>query len=424
MRSPAGSQRPPTNGDERDPVPVTTTSEPVIQTIGRASDNDVVVPHASVSAHHAELRQAGTAHRIVDLSSTNGTFVNGTRIQAQNLNDGDTVHLGPVALEYSNRRLQIQVHEPAEPPPPTPTPPVPQAPQPAPSAEISRKLLTVLVSLAVVAAIAVTVVVANSGSEAEDQPPLAPATSSTAPTSSSTAPTSSSTAPTTTEAPRTTPVPEPMEVNWEQLARSVVLVAVPDCDGDAWMGSGTIVLDGGHVLTNQHVVDSPWCEILVLGVESIKDTPVFIAYAEVIPSAVDQELDLAVLRLVDSNGRPTRAFGRTPIEIRRGEIELGAPIKLLGFPGMGGFRISMTAGEQSGWWEDDEFGIWEGRFYKTSAKMGPGISGGAAFDAETGEFVGVPTGRGADSGGEGDILGLVRPGRYALPLLDAAERTG
>jgi len=396
--------------DEQNPTPVTTTSEPALQTVGRASDNDVVVPHVSVSAHHAELRQAGAAHRIVDLSSTNGTFVNGIRIQAQNLNERDTVHLGQIALEYSNGRLQIQVHEPAEPPPPTPTPPVPQAPQPAPAAEISRKSLTLLVGLAVVAAIAVAVVAANNGSEAEDQLPSAPTTSSTAPT--------------TTEAPRTTPAPEPMEVDWEQIARSVVLIAVPDCGGDAWMGSGTIVLDGGHVLTNHHVVDSPWCEILVLGVESTKDIPVFIAYAEVIPSALDQKLDLAVLRLVDGNGRPTKAFGRPPIEIHREEIGLGTPMKLLGFPAMGGARISMTPGEQSGWWEDEEFDIWSEKFYKTSAKMGPGISGGAAFETETGEFVGVPTGRGDDSEGEGDILGLVRPGRYALPLLESAERAG
>ena len=147
---------------------MTTNSEPVIQTVGRASDNDVVVPHASVSAHHAELRQAGTAYRIVDLSSTNGTFVNGTRIQAQILDDGDTVHLGPVALEYSNGRLQIKVHEPPEPPPPVQpvqAPPVP--PVVEPPAEISKKSLTVLVGLAVAAAIAVAVVVATSGSEVE-----------------------------------------------------------------------------------------------------------------------------------------------------------------------------------------------------------------------------------------------------------------
>ncbi len=148
---------------------MTASNEPVLQTIGRASDNDVVVPHASVSAHHAELRQAGTAYRIVDLSSTNGTFVNGTRIQAQILDDEDTVHLGPVALEYSNGRLQIKVHEPLEPPPPpvqpVQAPPVP--PVPEPPAEISKKSLTVLVGLAVAAAIAVAVVVATSGSEVE-----------------------------------------------------------------------------------------------------------------------------------------------------------------------------------------------------------------------------------------------------------------
>ena len=214
-----------------------------------------------------------------------------------------------------------------------------------------------------------------------------------------------------------------MEVDWEQVARSVVLVVVPDCGGDAWMGSGTIVLDGGHVLTNQHVVDRPWCEIRVLGVQSIKDTPVFIAYAEVIPGAIDQQLDLAVIRLVDSNGRPTKASGRTPIEIHREEIGLGTPIKILGFPGMGGVTISMTSGEQSGWWEDEEDDLWSEKFYKTSAKMGPGISGGAAFNAETAEFVGVPTGSPGESEW-GDTLGLVRPGRYALPLLEAAERAG
>ena len=147
---------------------MTTNSEPVIQTVGRASDNDVVVPHASVSAHHAELRQAGTAYRIVDLSSTNGTFVNGTRIQAQILDDGDTVHLGPVALEYSNGRLQIKVHEPPEPPPPVQPVQAPSvSPVPEPPAEISKKSLTVLVGLAVAAAIAVAVVVATSGSEVE-----------------------------------------------------------------------------------------------------------------------------------------------------------------------------------------------------------------------------------------------------------------
>ena len=49
-------------------------------TIGRASDNDLVVAHPSVSAHHAELHFDGEQFLLRDLSSSNGTFVNGERI--------------------------------------------------------------------------------------------------------------------------------------------------------------------------------------------------------------------------------------------------------------------------------------------------------------------------------------------------------
>jgi S1-C subfamily serine protease len=191
------------------------------------------------------------------------------------------------------------------------------------------------------------------------------------------------------------------------------------------MGSGTIVLDGGHVLTNDHVASNDAsCEMTIWGVNSIKDIPDLVAYAESIPGARDQRIDLAVVRLVNERGNPIKIPGRSPIDIPRNEITLGTPMKLLGFPGMGGVRISMTPGEQSGWWEDEENLLWSEMFYKTSAKMGPGISGGAAFNAETGEFVGIPTGTPGPGEDGGDILGLVRPGRYALPLLDAAERAG
>ena len=179
------------------------------------------------------------------------------------------------------------------------------------------------------------------------------------------------------------------------------------------------------MLTNDHVASTDAsCEMTIWGVNSIKDTPDLVAYAESIPGARDQRIDLAVVRLVNERGNPITIPGRSPIDIPRKEIKLGTPMKLLGFPGMGGVRISMTPGEQSGWWEDEEFDLWSEKFYKTSAKMGPGISGGAAFNAETGEFIGVPTGFDEATDGRGDILGLVRPGRYALPLLDAAERAG
>jgi|TARA_Y100000294_G_scaffold110519_1_gene102472 putative serine protease PepD len=211
-------------------------------------------------------------------------------------------------------------------------------------------------------------------------------------------------------------------VDWEQVARSVVYIEAL-CDGELYSGSGTIVLDGEHVLTNHHVVvedSGGFCELTVWGIQSLKDDLVFVAYGEVIRQALDTGLDLAVIRLVDVNGRTVKAAGRTPIEVLEQDLGLGEEVKVLGFPSMGGQSFTMTSGDIAGGWEDPS-GYWTGTFYKTDAKMGPGISGGAAFSAESGQFVGVPTGTPGEEG-RGDVLGLVRPARYAIQLLDAAKR--
>src|SRR3954447_26526337 len=63
-------------------------------TIGREGC-DVNLMDPEVSRRHAEIRDQGGALGIEDLGSTNGTFVNGTRISALTvLNNGDEVRLG------------------------------------------------------------------------------------------------------------------------------------------------------------------------------------------------------------------------------------------------------------------------------------------------------------------------------------------
>ena len=76
--------------------------------LGRAADNDLVIAHPSISAHHAELHFDGEQFLLRDLSSSNGTFVNGERVTSATLNAGDIVHLGPVALEFRDGQLQIR----------------------------------------------------------------------------------------------------------------------------------------------------------------------------------------------------------------------------------------------------------------------------------------------------------------------------
>lgn len=70
--------------------------------IGRSRDNDIILANDCISSHHAEIhmRREG-AFYIVDLSSTNGVYVNDQRINQAELNDGDLIELGEVRLRFT-----------------------------------------------------------------------------------------------------------------------------------------------------------------------------------------------------------------------------------------------------------------------------------------------------------------------------------
>src|SRR5262245_38170409 len=64
--------------------------------VGRAPDNDVVAAHPAVSARHAVLLPHGAAFAVEDLSSANGTFVNGVRVVGPAaVRPGDRLAFGP-----------------------------------------------------------------------------------------------------------------------------------------------------------------------------------------------------------------------------------------------------------------------------------------------------------------------------------------
>ena len=69
--------------------------------LGRTPDNDLCFNNDSVSSHHAEIYHLPDgAFQIFDLLSTNGTWINGQRIQGQVLKHGDIVELGEVRLHF------------------------------------------------------------------------------------------------------------------------------------------------------------------------------------------------------------------------------------------------------------------------------------------------------------------------------------
>ncbi len=72
--------------------------------MGRSRDCDLVVPDEegpASSGYHAEVVHSDGEWWIQDLSSTNGTFVNGGRVERSRLRDGDRIGLGgPPLLEF------------------------------------------------------------------------------------------------------------------------------------------------------------------------------------------------------------------------------------------------------------------------------------------------------------------------------------
>ncbi len=69
-------------------------------TIGRNKDNDVVLDEPTVSAVHARIVSENNTWRVINLLSSNGTFVNGRKITQQSLNHGDRIRFGEVAFYF------------------------------------------------------------------------------------------------------------------------------------------------------------------------------------------------------------------------------------------------------------------------------------------------------------------------------------
>jgi pSer/pThr/pTyr-binding forkhead associated (FHA) protein len=69
-------------------------------TIGRGSDNDIVIESGSVSVHHAEMRKIEGGYELHDVSSTNGIKLDGIRHQMIPLRSGATAKIGDIPFDF------------------------------------------------------------------------------------------------------------------------------------------------------------------------------------------------------------------------------------------------------------------------------------------------------------------------------------
>jgi ABC transport system ATP-binding/permease protein len=76
-------------------------------TVGRLTDNDVAIPSPLVSRHHARVIADGGHYILEDLGSTNGTFVNGRRVeQPLVLHGGEQVQFGSYSFRFIGGELR------------------------------------------------------------------------------------------------------------------------------------------------------------------------------------------------------------------------------------------------------------------------------------------------------------------------------
>jgi len=68
--------------------------------IGRSSDNHIVIPDPNASRRHAEIVNEGAKYLLKDLGSTNGTYVNGSKIKERELKDGDKIAIGATKFYF------------------------------------------------------------------------------------------------------------------------------------------------------------------------------------------------------------------------------------------------------------------------------------------------------------------------------------
>lgn len=73
-------------------------------TVGRLAECQIRLPDSNVSRRHAAFMRLDDGWAIADLGSTNGTFLNGNRVEQARLRDGDVIEIGLTRLVYHKPR--------------------------------------------------------------------------------------------------------------------------------------------------------------------------------------------------------------------------------------------------------------------------------------------------------------------------------
>jgi putative serine protease PepD len=370
--------------------------------LGRDPDCELVLDDRSASHQHARIDLVAGQASVIDLKSSNGTWVNGRRISGPHpLKHGDHLQVGDTLFTF-----QIEGH-----------------PLPAEQAETALAgrqslnlglllggggLLLVLGFLFVVVLGLGAIILSSRGGATPT--PRAEAT------------------PIAELATPATPSQSAAELRQRALRAAVIVFTPVEGEQDKYStGSGSLLTSAGYILTNFHVIgnvdkgeyyNQEGRAFIGLNWDDPGDAPNTFYQAEI--AEADQDLDLALLHVIATKDGddlpPDLDFPTLPVG-DSDTVAIGDELVAIGFPGLGGETVTLTRGTVSGFLTD-EAGRSRG-WIKTDAEINPGNSGGMAIN-DRGELIGVPTivVSGAKVTGK---IGVIRPINLARALIDQAR---
>ncbi len=370
--------------------------------LGRDPGCDLVLDDPSTSHQHARIDLVAGQASVVDLGSSNGTWVNGERIGGPHpLKHGDHLQVGDTIFTF-----QIEGH---------PLPVERAEATPAGKRSLNLGLLLggggLLLGLGflflVVLGLGAIILSSRGGATPTPQIEMTPVADLTTPTA---------------------PSQSAAEARQRALRAAVIVFTPVEGEQDKYStGSGSLLTPAGYILTNYHVIgdvdkgeyyNQEGRAYIGLNWDDPEGTPDTFYQAEIVEA--DRDLDLALLHVIATekgDDLPTDLeFPTLPVG-DSDTVAIGDELVAIGFPGLGGETVTLTRGTVSGFLTD-EAGRSRG-WIKTDAEINPGNSGGMAIN-DRGELIGVPTIVVSGEKVTGKI-GVIRPINLARTIIDQSR---
>jgi|GEM_PF-1756274 len=185
-------------------------------------------------------------------------------------------------------------------------------------------------------------------------------------------------------------------INRDQILKATVKLKCPIDKQWVSQGSGTVIDEFGTILTNKHVITGTIGSCYVGFIYNEDDIPSYDEIADVKKASNDLSAngDMAILKIRNASGKKFNAVNI--LQGNSNNLKSGDTIVPFGYPNEDLFGTTITSTEGPYGGKGTTLSVCKGKynvsgFFKTTATIDHGNSGGGAYQKKTGYFMGIPT---------------------------------